>query len=100
MKTKHTPGPWVARKVRGLGYPGQSGYAIDFNEDQEQVVDYVYEEADARLIASAPELLEALEDLKREVILSDVPSHYIDSHFKPWIDKARAAIKKATGEEA
>ncbi|HBP0520626.1 TPA: hypothetical protein L5Q26_006333 [Pseudomonas aeruginosa] len=50
----------------------------------------------ARLIAAAPELLEALEDLKREIILSDVDMAYIDSHFKPWIEKARAAIEKAT----
>ena len=72
------------------------GYAIDYNEDQEQVVDFVYEEADAKLIAAAPDLLEALEDLKREIILSDVDMAYIDSHFKPWIEKARAAIDKAT----
>lgn len=92
----HTPGPWIARKVSGPGWPGQVGYAIDFNEDQEQVVDFVYEESDAKLIAAAPELLEALEDLKREIILSDVDMDYIDSHFKPWIEKARAAIEKAT----
>jgi hypothetical protein len=57
---KHTPGPWVARKVGGQGFPGQVGYAIDYNADQEQVVDFVYEEADALLIAAAPDLLAAL----------------------------------------
>jgi predicted TIM-barrel fold metal-dependent hydrolase len=56
----HTPGPWRARKVGGQGFPGQVGYAIDFNVDQEQVVDFVYEEADAHLIAAAPDLLAAL----------------------------------------
>lgn len=54
---KHTPGPWAARQVGGQGFPGQVGYAIDFNQDQEQVVDFVYEEADAKLIAQAPNLL-------------------------------------------
>ena len=54
---KHTPGPWIARKSGGQGWPGQRGWAIDFNEDQEQVVDFVYEEADAKLIAAAPDLL-------------------------------------------
>lgn len=54
---KHTPGPWIARQVGGPGFPGQIGYAIDFNEDQEQVVDFVYEQADAMLIAQAPSLL-------------------------------------------
>jgi len=57
---KHTPGPWIARQVGGPGFPGQIGYAIDFNADQEQVVDFVYEEADAHLIAAAPDLLAAL----------------------------------------
>ncbi|RBB99643.1 hypothetical protein C3E97_020445 [Pseudomonas sp. MWU12-2115] len=37
--------------------PGQRAFAIDFNDDQEQVVDWVYEEADAKLIAAAPDLL-------------------------------------------
>lgn len=54
---KHKPGPWIARQVGGQGYPGQIGYAIDYNLDQEQVVDFVYEEADAKLIAQAPSLL-------------------------------------------
>ncbi|MCX2891666.1 hypothetical protein OO258_25905 [Pseudomonas sp. DCB_BI] len=55
--SKHTPGPWIARQVGGVGFPGQKGWAIDFNEDQEQVVDFVYEEPDAKLIAQAPNLL-------------------------------------------
>ena len=54
---KHTPGPWMARAVGGQGFPGQAGYAIDYNLDQEQVADFVYEEADAKLIAQAPSLL-------------------------------------------
>lgn len=56
---KGTPGPWIVREVRGVGLPGQIGYAIDFNQDQEQVVDYVYEKPDAQLIAAAPDLLAA-----------------------------------------
>lgn len=59
-----TPGPWIVREVKGVGLPGQVGYAIDFNADQEQVVDYVYEKADAYLIAAAPDLLEALLDCR------------------------------------
>ncbi|SFP93057.1 hypothetical protein SAMN03159489_02216 [Pseudomonas sp. NFPP07] len=59
---KHTPGPWIARKTGGQGWVGQRGWAIDFNEDQEQVVDFVYEEADAKLIAAAPDLLAELQE--------------------------------------
>lgn len=54
---KHTPAPWTVREVTHSNVPGQRAFAIDFNEDQEQVVDWVYEEADAKLIARAPDLL-------------------------------------------
>lgn len=53
----HTPGPWFVREVPNCNLPGHTGYAIDFNDAQEQVVDFVYEEADAKLIAQAPSLL-------------------------------------------
>ncbi len=54
MSNGHTPGPWSFRGCEG-------GWAIDFNEDQEQVVDFVYEEADARLIAASPCMYALLE---------------------------------------
>lgn len=84
---KHTPGPWIARKTGGQGWPGQRGWAIDFNEDQEQVVDFVYEEADTKLIAAAPDLLEALTkclDLKGTLELHGL------------LGEVEAAIAKAT----
>lgn len=59
--SKHTAGPWTIREVTHSNVPGQTAYAIDFNEDQEQVVDWVYEKADAILISAAPEMLKALE---------------------------------------
>ena len=100
MGIKHTPGPWVARKTGGAGWPGQIGWAIDFNEIQEQVVDFVYEEADAHLIAAAPELLEALSDALAD--FDNWAAHednYPHEHLVAWAEKARAAIAKAKGEE-
>jgi hypothetical protein len=56
--SRHTPGPWVARPISfSSGVFETQGFAIDFNEDQEQVVDFVYEQADADLICAAPDLL-------------------------------------------
>lgn len=97
--SQHTKGKWVVDESRHDGcinvlepfrhigmvsaYQGAQG-------DREE------NEANARLMAAAPDLLEALQDLKREIILSDVDMDYIDSHFKQWLDKARAAIDKAT----
>ena len=63
-------------------------------------VNFRSHEANARLVAAAPELLEALKTLVTEIILSDVDMGYIDSHFMPHIEKARAAIAKATGGDA
>ncbi|RBB97509.1 hypothetical protein C3E97_027725 [Pseudomonas sp. MWU12-2115] len=54
---EHTPAPWTVREISHSNVPGQRAFAIDFNDDQEQVVDWVYEEADAKLIAAAPDLL-------------------------------------------
>jgi hypothetical protein len=94
MMSKHTSGTWTKRKIMGVGLPGQVGYAIDYNEDQEQVVDYVYEEADADLICAAPDLLEALE-------LYMAAGHGNSTHFGDQAgaySKAVAAIAKAKGE--
>jgi len=46
-------------------------------------------EADARLIAAAPDLLAALED---------VVQMYQPAYDPPFIERARAAIAKAKGE--
>lgn len=54
---KHTPGPWYAQEM-----PQPKGYAkyqICYGKQGECVADICYEEADARLIAAAPALLEA-----------------------------------------
>lgn len=103
MSGKHTPGPWTAREVSGAGWPGQRGFAIDFNADQEQVVDFVYEEADAHLIAAAPDLLEALlsaRDVIATALKSSAPDWFetdddVASHHT--VKKIDAAISKARG---
>ena len=97
--SKHTPGPWTANKpTRDNGraeiHAGCMLVAQAFNwmldaEGDEQCW------ADARLIAAAPELLEALKAL--DVLFSPCVR---DSTQADWIDKARAAIAKATGEPA
>lgn len=92
---KHTPGPWFVREVPNCNLPGHTGYVIDFNDAQEQVVDFVYEEADAQLIGAAPDLLRAL-----ELVMEDKAPGYHDciDDGEPecaWCI-ARKAIAKAT----
>lgn len=97
MEAKHTPGPWsVHSKMRDcVTFEGRHGTENLFLQNLDGYF-ACQSEADARLIAAAPELLEALKCLKRETILSDVDMDYIKSHFQPWLDKAEAAITKAT----
>lgn len=82
---KHTPGPWHAWNddVWGWGV-GSEDYTIC-----EEL-----SEADARLIASAPDLLEALRSF---IDPDNAPLVLSDSHSLALMDKARAAIAKATG---
>ena len=54
---KHTPGPWEIREVDGLFAIAHSGGWILESDDEQQ------DRADAKLIAAAPDLLEALREL-------------------------------------
>lgn len=94
---KPTSGPWTIREVRHSNVPGKRAFAIDFNEDQEQVVDWVYEEADAHLISAAPELLEALEWAMKAGRLDYQGRSSVNAAYCDKVDMARAAIAKAKG---
>lgn len=91
----HTPGPWNIGK-----YPiNDYAYAV-YGKDNSKIAqlekfDQQYqeeEEANANLIAAAPELLEALSDLENysELVLSE-----IDSSQSGWYYQFQAAIQKA-----
>lgn len=87
---KHTPGPWMVegRTVYALnddGYNRFSALVQDAHTPGDEL------EANAQLIAAAPELLEALEALTANY--ADV-----EQGGSKNVDKARAAIAKATGE--
>jgi len=82
----YTKGNWCANS--GIIYVEETDasvcYVASYGEDNEA-------EANARLIAAAPDLLESLEEL-----LSHLgPTGYIATCGKPATDKARAAIAKA-----
>ena len=83
---KGTPGPWAC-------HDGIETYAhrVSSHRLSPAVCD-VYRSADARLIAAAPELLEALQTMVR----------VSDEGRRPRAarNKARAAIAKATGGDA
>ena len=89
MTTKHTPGSWEIANGARVYAPGKAGPLL-------ATIAYLpkapgQEQANARLIAAAPDLLAALQGLMAR----------IDAQLNPNSDTrtaARAAITKALGE--
>ena len=92
MNTKHTPGPWRVQRQNPSPTTGEwmisganPGYLAEVRDCGSGDV-----QANARLIAAAPDLLDALKDAlcALECCGKDYPA----------ASKAKAAIAKATGE--
>jgi hypothetical protein len=102
MTTKHTPGPWYV----GSGtYECRNIYSVASVTDDEG---FTYQpivataeddgigcwDANARLIAAAPDLLEALRSA-----VNDADAWGLADDECDWLPLARAAIARATGEQ-
>jgi len=96
MNTSHTPGPWfIEQRTYDNGYTHCRITASDghgWAGNRYMSVSGCIDKHDARLIAAAPELLEALEATLKLIELV-MP---VDGDVTR---KARAAIAKATGEQ-
>ena len=89
IKARHTPGPWNMSEP----YKGEAGgkcvvitgvfphyyEGVDCNTDEEK--------ANAKLIKEAPLLLECLQEVLEDGLKTNMQS---------WIDKASAAVHRAT----
>lgn len=106
MSEKFTKGPWNANFTRFSGWV--VGFHItDLEHGSLRPICEAYDKtgamnpneiaANARLIAAAPELLELLE---RAVGRLEIAHRNGDSIMKEWVIDARAAVAKATGEQA
>jgi hypothetical protein len=92
----HTPGPWTTRespehwgRVDVIIHSEATDVATAWQGGTEA------NRANAKLIAAAPDLLEALEEA-----LEDWEDSHFDEEYPSrieWADKARAALKKAKG---
>ena len=90
-KAKHTPGPWTyccdsghsSKCLRGVRHSKKA--AVHGGPDNRTIASHVESYDDARLIAAAPELLEALKAL---LIHDDIETR----------EHAREAIAKAEGK--
>lgn len=99
MKIKHTPGPWVygygetheIGDVLGVGLnllPDWKPVCVISQASEANAED----EANAKLISAAPELLEIAESILADDMLQYLPAEYVA--------RVRAAIAKATGGAA
>ena len=105
MTTEHTPGTWAYQPSQAeghwiIGLHNDIPECIGLSDDGYMCVSGICSEADARLIAAAPDLLEALQSLlpMLDEWHDEFPDHVGDKEG-PAIDAARAAIAKATGEQ-
>jgi hypothetical protein len=126
VQAEHTPGPWHIEDLYHIGYgfvgdtfPVTTG---DVHERNYKTVAYVcaekifvtendveFSQANARLIAAAPELLEALKaalPILDDTLIEIRAKAENDARFEPvarafeqQCADARAAIKKATGQK-
>lgn len=105
---KHTPGPWTmddhqagdcyAYVIPGSGSILGTICRVDISWDS-----YGQSIADARLIAAAPDLLEALQALFANMLAQDLANEAkrpTEGEFIACMAAANAAIAKATGGQA
>jgi len=110
MSNGHTPGPWKIRRASNLQIPlRNSVFCLEDEADELNIglvstwaddkEDAVEAEANARLIAAAPDLLEALEDIANDYAERfDMDSQSTNPGMKVVVENARAAIAKAKGQ--
>jgi len=98
MSTQHTPGPWLTD--RNNVHTGQIATVMHCKNGWVEIwtdkwaetgLEEDEQEANARLIAAAPELLEALQDLCRRL----GPSYFLEQNWAAPL----SAIAKATGKD-
>jgi len=87
MNTEHTPGPWTVSKPSGNYIDTPAGHSV-------AALTYSATLADAHLIAAAPDLLAALQE-----VLCDLDTLREPYRNEAICERVRAAIAKATGKE-
>ena len=98
----HTPGPWSVQKHNRAGEPH---YALTVDSDTRLIAEVgasptdSHDEANARLIALAPEMIEALRCVMFHLDHRPVLAHRMDLVTHDEREKIRAIIRRAEGGE-
>lgn len=85
--SKHTPGPWIVEDFMGRGE-----YNVRAGDDYVAIVSEEGHLHNARLIAAAPELLDALKTAVARIKIANADG---DNILSAWLEQAEAAINKA-----
>ena len=98
----HTPGPWQVEQMPFGGPPGWEVSSCEDTYSQDELFVTVWgsgecAEADARLIASAPAMLEVLEWLLEEFDRRELDGNAV--FCLADLEQVRTVIRKASGEE-
>ncbi|MCK6946310.1 hypothetical protein L8Q47_14995 [Enterobacter bugandensis] len=106
---KHTPGPWFIKPVCNATVEGNlniiqtesptgKGYHISYSTSWDDNEDTKIEaQANANLIAAAPDLLKELQKL-REYVINVCDVYEEDCHIEHPLMSSQSAISKALGE--
>lgn len=103
MKTQHTPGPWMNTPMQDTIWTADGMTKIATIADlpwNDGKSDWMTEQANARLIAAAPELLEALQaciEIVARVGTVAIEEGTIILRAQACLDQARAVIAKVQG---
>jgi len=96
MSNEHTPGPWVP----GSNWFNNSDSSIIVRSrataNHRMVACRIRSQADARLIAAAPEMLRCLEWLRDDIRKKIHPLHPNDDWLSPALREIESAISAAT----
>ena len=101
--TQRTPGPWTYTYAPYTTQDGKELPAFEIHGEREKVCDTVEDqptetqEGNARLIAAAPELLDALVDLVARNRSEARECGFADGEMS-WLEQADRAIATAKGE--
>ena len=92
IDTKHTPGPWITdgKAVFAKGAESSVVCYAERNTPQSASIPFDAAESNARLIAAAPEMLEALEAACKWAMTMQYGS-------APWLDDAEKLVIRCGG---
>jgi len=99
MESKHTPGPWKCKAISSYILNHNRGFMISGFETAQSIRDVLLNEieANANLIAAAPDLLQAIKDGVEliEYLINATPTGKVRDTMCDWNIIAKQAINKA-----